>query len=127
MKAQQNISKNQFQKFFQDCVEKETKNNKSKYYLPRRNFYYLGDDDNINACRHSSKWCFLQDNYKYQSIEKDCHNLRLEDYSSKHAPMTTNRDTLSKKSRRNQKTLWKSFVYAKGMGFVWGWYVMILF
>ena len=111
------VSKNQFQKFFQESIEKEPREIKSKYFQPRRNFYYLREDDNINACRHTSKWCFLQDNYKYQFIEKECYDLRTEDFSLRRAPLTTERKHLVRTLRRNNKRLNKPFQYSKGTSY----------
>ena len=113
-RIQMMVSKNQFQEFFHKSIEKEPQQPKSKYFVSRRNFYYMREDDDINACRHKSKWCFLQDNYRFQSVEKDCHDYRMEDYAKQRAPMKLGREKLVQHLRRTHKTTNKGFPFSKG-------------
>lgn len=74
---------------------------------------YLSETENINASRHTSKWCFLQDNYKYQSIEKETMALKNEDYSQRYTPMVVERKDLKMKLKKSAKMLSSPFAFAK--------------
>ena len=116
--AQQNVSRNEFEKNFEELLQKEQKNLRSRYFLPGRNMLNLLDVDDINKSRHKSKWCFLQDNYQFQNVEKICNNIKSgEDYSFiLDGPNFSNlldRKTFRQKMKKMKRDLSKPFQFAK--------------